>query len=187
MAKIDVSKIVGYNEMSVEDKLKALEEFELETDYTGYVKKDLFDKTSSELAKAKKDLKAQMSADEQAKLEREEAFNKMQEELNALKLEKQLGDMTTQYMSLGYDEKLAKATAKAFLDGDMSVVFANQKAHQEAIEKKVKANLIDSTPVPNVDNSESVMTKEKFMKLSPMERHEFSVKNPDQYKAMYEN
>lgn len=108
MAKIDVSKIVGYNEMSVEDKLKALEEFELETDYTGYVKKDLFDKTSSELAKAKKDLKAQLSIEEQAKIEREEAFKQMQEELNALKMEKQLGDMTTQYMSLGYDEKLAK-------------------------------------------------------------------------------
>ena len=38
MAKIDVSKIEGYAEMSAEDKLKALEAFDIpDPDYSGYV------------------------------------------------------------------------------------------------------------------------------------------------------
>ena len=38
--RIDVSTIEGYAEMTAEEKLKALESFELPNpDYTGYVKK----------------------------------------------------------------------------------------------------------------------------------------------------
>ena len=58
MAKIDVTQIEGYAEMSAEDKLKALEGFDIpDPDYSGYVKKDVFDKTASELAGVKKQLK----------------------------------------------------------------------------------------------------------------------------------
>ena len=54
MGKIDVSQIEGYESMSVEDKLKALEGFEIPSpDFSGHVKKDLFDKTASELAALK--------------------------------------------------------------------------------------------------------------------------------------
>ena len=57
--KIDVKKIEGYKDLSLEDKLKALESFEIpDPDYSGYVKKDLFDKTASELAEKKKELKS---------------------------------------------------------------------------------------------------------------------------------
>ena len=58
MAKIDVSKIEGYAEMSTEDKLKALEAFDIpDPTYSGYVDKKLFDKTASELAEKKKELR----------------------------------------------------------------------------------------------------------------------------------
>ena len=67
MAKIDVSKIEGYAEMSAEDKLKALEAYEVpDPDYSGYVKKDVFDKTAKELADKKKELKDKLTAEEQA-------------------------------------------------------------------------------------------------------------------------
>ena len=183
--KIDVSKINGYSEMSIEEKLKALEEYEL--DYTGYVKKELFDKTSSELASTKKSLKATLGEEEQKRLEQAETLKAMQEELQELRAEKQLGEMTTQYMSLGYDEALAKSTAKAFMSGDMATVFANQKTHQTNIEKKVKADLINSTPEPKVTNTNQGMTKESFKKLTPMEKYKLSVENPELYKSFYEN
>ena len=55
MAQIDTSTIAGYENMTVEQKLAALEAMNLpDPDYSGYVRKDLFDKTSSELAEAKK-------------------------------------------------------------------------------------------------------------------------------------
>ena len=71
MSKIDVSQIEGYAEMSAEDRLKALEEFEVEDpDYTGYVKKEVFDKTASELAEQKKQLKSKLTEDEAQKIGR---------------------------------------------------------------------------------------------------------------------
>lgn len=40
MAKIDVTQIEGYAEMSAEDKLKALEGFDIpDPDYSGYVRR----------------------------------------------------------------------------------------------------------------------------------------------------
>ena len=68
MAKIDISSIEGYAEMSAEEKLEALEAFELpEPDYSGYVKKELLDKASSEAANFKKQLREKMTEEEAAK------------------------------------------------------------------------------------------------------------------------
>ena len=55
MAKIDVTKIENYANMTLEEKLSALEAYEIdEPDFKGYIKKDTFDKTASELAEYKK-------------------------------------------------------------------------------------------------------------------------------------
>lgn len=80
MAKIDVSKIEGYAEMSAEDKLKALEAFDIpDPDYSGYVDKKLFDKTASELAEKKKELRNKLSEDEAAKLKEKEERDELEE------------------------------------------------------------------------------------------------------------
>ena len=45
MAKIDVSTIEGFADMTAEQKAEALANYEFpDPDYTGYVKKDVFDK-----------------------------------------------------------------------------------------------------------------------------------------------
>ena len=65
MAKIDINAIEGYAEMSAEEKLAALESFEIpEPDFTGYVKKELLDKASSEAASFKKQLREKMTEEE---------------------------------------------------------------------------------------------------------------------------
>lgn len=62
MAKIDVSKIEGYAEMSAEDKLKALEAYDVpDPDMSGFVSKEQFDKTASELAAKKKELRDKLT------------------------------------------------------------------------------------------------------------------------------
>ena len=72
MANIDTSKIEGYENMTAEEKVQALESFSIaDPDYSGYVKKEVFDKTASELAQSKKDLKARMSDEEKQKVETE--------------------------------------------------------------------------------------------------------------------
>lgn len=186
MAKIDVSKIEGYADMSAEDKLKALESYDLPTpDYTGYVKKEVFDKTASELAEKKKELKEKMSADEQAQLEAKENVEKMQKELETLRRESNVSKSKAKFLALGYDEKLAEDTANAVADGDMEKVFANEQKHLESFEKQIRADVLKKTPKPEGGAGSDGMTLEKFRAMNPLDRHEFAQKNPEEYKALY--
>ena len=69
MAKIDVSTIEGFADMTAEQKAEALANYEFpDPDYTGYVKKDVFDKTASELASWKKKHNELLSEEERKKL-----------------------------------------------------------------------------------------------------------------------
>ena len=56
--KIDITKLDGYREdMTAEEKVALYEAYEYEPDYTGYVKKDVFDKKASEAASLSRELK----------------------------------------------------------------------------------------------------------------------------------
>ena len=108
MAKIDVSKIEGYAEMSAEDKLKALEAFDFpDPDYSGYVDKKLFDKTASELAEKKKELRDKLSEDEAAKLKEKEERDELEEKYNKLLRESAVSKNKAKLVALGYEESLA--------------------------------------------------------------------------------
>ena len=114
--KIDTTKIEGYADMTAEEKLAALEAYDVDT--TGLVRKDLLDKAASEAAAYKKQLREKLSADEQAEAERQEALKSMQAELETLRAEKAVEAATKKWMGLGYSEQLATETAKAMGSGD---------------------------------------------------------------------
>ena len=98
--------------MSAEEKLEALEAFELpEPDYSGYVKKELLDTASSEAANFKKQLREKMTEEEAAKAKAAEDMASMQEELSQLRREKVIQEYTAQFLGLGYDKELALETA----------------------------------------------------------------------------
>ena len=186
MAKIDVTQIKGYAEMSAEDKLKALEGFEIpDPDYTGYVKKEVFDKTASELAGAKKQLKEKMTEDELKKQKEQEEREELQSKYDKLLRESEIAKNKAKLIGLGYDEKLADETAEAMLDGDLDKVFTNQKKHLDSVEKRVRADALKDTPKPTPDGDSKTMTLEKFRKLSPAERHAFYEEHPEEYKELY--
>lgn len=186
MAKIDVTQIEGYAEMSAEDKLKALEGFDIpDPDYSGYVKKDVFDKTASELAGVKKQLKDKMTDDEAAKQKEQEEREELQSKYDKLLRESEISKHKAKLLGLGYDEKLADETAEAMADGDMEKVFANQKKHLDSVEKRVRADALKDTPKPTPDGDSKTMTLEKFRKLSPAERAAFFEEHPEEYKEIY--
>ncbi len=187
MAKIDVTKIDGYDAMSAEDKLKALEEFEVdEPDYTGFVKKDVFDKTASELATTKKQLKEKMSDDESQKLKEQEEKEELQKNYEKLLRESEVSKNKAKLLALGYEEKLADDTAAAIVDGNTEKVFANQKKHQDSLEKQIRGKALLDTPRPEGDgDGDNVMTLDKLRKMTSQERYEYSTKNPEEYKNIY--
>lgn len=128
MAKIDLTKIVGYEAMSEAEKLKALEGYEFDDpDYTGYVKKEVFDKTASELASKKKELRDKMSEDERKAQEDKEAFDELQTAYANLKRDSEVSKYKAQFLAMGYSDELATDTATAMVDGDNDKVFANQR------------------------------------------------------------
>src|SRR5574344_246453 len=104
MAKIDVSQIEGYAEMTPEQKLKALEEFEVaDPDYSGYVKKDVFDQTAAELAEKKKELKAKLTEDEAEKLKQKEEQESLQANYEKLLRESTVSKNKAKLLALGYN------------------------------------------------------------------------------------
>lgn len=184
--KINTDKIQGYADMTPEEKIKALEAFELaDPDYTGYVKKEVFDKTASELTDYKKQLREKMSADEIKAKEDAERQEKLQSDYDALVRKVALSENKAKLLGLGYEDKLASDTAEAMLDGNLEKVFAYQKKHLEAVEKKIREDVLHNTPKPEGGSSSNTMTKEKFRAMSANERYEFSQKNPEEYKQIY--
>lgn len=145
--KIDTNAIKGYADMSAEEKLAALEAFDMpDPDYSGYVKKDVFDKKASEAAEARRQLNAHLSDEEKKKAEQDAATKKLQEDYEKLLHETNVSKATAKFISLGYDEKLAAETAEAFVSGDTEKVFANQLKAKTALEKQLRAEILKDTP-----------------------------------------
>lgn len=176
-------QIENYENLSPEEKVKALEAYE--PDMSGYVAKSVFDKTASDLAAAKKSLKERMTEDEAKATKEAEERAELLARLEQLEREKSVNNYVTSYLGMGYDEKTAKASAEALVNGDMATVFANQKHHNETREKALRAELLKETPPPAGGKKDDGMTMEQFKKMSPQERYDFSVKNPEEYKTLY--
>jgi hypothetical protein len=176
--KIDIE---NYENLTPEEKIAALE-----ANFTSVAQiKATADKAASEAASYKKQLREKQTDDEVKAAEREAKFAEIMAEVESLRHEKMVGTYTASYLAMGYDEKLAKATAEAMAKGDTETVLKNQKIHLETREKALRTELLKQTPNPAGGSSDTAMTKEKLRAMSPQDRYEFSVKNPEEYKNIY--
>ena len=187
MANIDTSKIEGYENMTAEEKVKALEAYSIaDPDYSGYVKKETFDKTASELAQTKKDLKARMSEEEIRQKEAAEELNKYKAEAETLKKEKAISDNKAELLGIGYSDELAAITAKAMVEGDIATVIKNQQLVIENVKKVAKGEAMASTipPAGKTTDGYKTVTKAQFDAMSYGERAELYESNPDLYNEL---
>ena len=175
--KIDTSTIEGFNEMTAEQKLEALQNFDI--DMSGFVRKDQFDKASSEAADWKKKYNSKLTEDEKAEADRKELWDNMQTELNALRRDKAISGYTADFLSLGFEEKLAKETAKAMADGYFKTVFANQKKFKEEFENSIRTEILGSTPRPDGTGGTKTVTKAEFLKMSYEEQMAYIKDHPN--------
>lgn len=154
MAKIDVSKIEGFSEMTAEQKLAALEAYEIPApDYSGYVRKDVYDKATSDLAEWKRKHNALLSEEDKKKQENEEELTTLRKRVEEMEKEKLISGHKARFLALGYDETLADETAKAMANGETDKVFANQKKFLETHDKAYKAQLMGQTSTPPAGSS----------------------------------
>lgn len=186
MAKIDVTSIEGFADMTPEQKLEALQGYDFpDPDYSGYVKKDLYDKAASNAAEWKRKHNALLTAEEQQKQEQADSLAAMQQELETLRKDKTVSEYKAQYLSLGFDDKLARETALAMADGDNAKVFANQQKFLESYRKTIISEELKKTPRPQGGLGGNGMTLEKLRKLSDAEYAQFAQEHPEEYKALY--
>ena len=185
MAKIDLSLIKGYEEMSAEDKVKAFENYEFDTSELEQLradnkkKKDLIDKYTGELSSLKKEKNAGLTEAEQKARETEEALSNLQAKYDELYKQSTVSAYTAKYVALGYDEELAKETANALVEGDMDKVFVNSEKFKTSLEKQFKAEAARNMPRPDSKGtSTSTPTKESIMKIKdPVERQNAIAQN----------
>lgn len=152
MAKIDVSKIEGFEGMSESEKLNALQNYEFEvpapeTDNAEITKlQRLLSKANSEAADFKKQLREKQTETERAEAERAEADKALREELEALRKDKTVASYQAKYLALGYDADLAASTAAAMASGDFDTVFANQALFGEKQKQAYDAAALNKQP-----------------------------------------
>ena len=193
MAKIDVSSIEGYETMTADEKLAALENFEYEdhsaelADLDKY--KDAVTKANHDAAEYKKQLKALQDQQKTGNSKADDTIAKLQEQVAELTRQNTIASYTAQFTALGYDAELAQATAIATADGDVATVFENQRKFLEQHDKDTKANILKQTPKPGqggTGKTAPAMTLEKFRKLSMQERMAFANEFPDEYQKLYQ-
>lgn len=187
MAKIDVSKIEGYESMSAEDKVKALEALEYDDNAAELERlKKSNDKLSSESAEWKRKHNALLSEEEKKKQEDAEKLAQMEKELTELRKDKTVSEFKAKFLAQGYPEELAAATATALADGDTATVFANQQKFLDDYAKKIKADALKDTPKPPAGDGGDGMTLAKLRGMSDEEYNKFATEHPEEYKALYE-
>ena len=157
------------------------------------VSKEVFDKTASELAKVKKQLKElqekSMTDEEKLQAELEKAketqanYNKELSKLRAKEIFVTAGLTETDYAPIldvvvSEDEETTKTRAKSMVD-----LIAAQKA---ATEKAIKAELLKGTPKPKPGEGGTGITKEQFEKMNWKERTELKQKDPELFKQLSE-
>lgn len=187
MSKIDLTKIEGYDTMIAEEKLKALEDFEIpdaqEPDYTGWVKKDVLDKATKDAAEWKKKYNDTLTDAQKKGIIDSEKQAQMEKELAELKRDKAVSQNMAKLLALGYEEDLAAETAEAIADNDMAKVFENQKKFKESLEKKIKAEALKNMDRPDgTGNTDaSALTEEQFNKMTLKEKVDLHNSNPEVY------
>jgi hypothetical protein len=161
--------------MTAEEIAKALEGIDL-PDSAGEIERltKALNKSNSEAADYKRQLREKMSAEEIEAKETADKIEALTKERDTLLREKTVAGHKANYLALGYDEKLAVETAEAMVSGDIAKVFANQKKHQEALDKKIRADVLKETPKPEGGGGKAT-TIEDIMKITDSDARQAAI------------
>jgi hypothetical protein len=173
--------------ITVEEIEAALADVEVPADQSAELErlKNANTKLSSENAEWKRKHREALSEEERKAQETADRMKQLEEQNAALLRESGVAKHKAKFLGMGYEEALANDAAVAMVDGDMEKLFTYQQKHQDALEKKIRADVLKGTPKPVPDKGDGVMTREKLRQMSAQERLEFSQKNPDEYKTIY--
>lgn len=187
--KITTDKIENFEQMTDAEKVKALLELEFDVpkDTSTIDKyKQLINDANAEASKYKKALREKESEAETKAREQAEQAERLQSRLAELEREKSVSEHLANFVSVGYTADLAKTSAEAIADGNLSVVFDNLKAFITNRENEIKADVLKGTPRPSGGGTgkEHTVTKEEFAKMGLAEMQKLFNENPELYNEL---
>ena len=173
--------------MTLEEIESALADVELPTDQTAELErlKTANSKLSSENADWKRKHREALSEEERKSQEVADELKQLREQNEKLLRESNLSKHKAKFLGLGYDEALASDAAAAMVDGDTEKLFSYQQKHQEALDKKIRADALKGTPKPVPDKTDGAITREQVAKMSVSEKVKLYNANPEQYREIY--
>ena len=183
----DLLKDAYKDGMTLEEIETALADVEFPEDLTGEVErlKTALSKSNSENAEWKKKHREALTEDERKTQETADLVKRLQEENATLTRERNISNYKAKFLNMDYDESMANDAAEAMVDGDMEKLFSYQQKHKEALEKKIRADVLKGTPKPVPDKKDGTVTREQVSKMSVSERINFYNQNPEEYKQIY--
>lgn len=174
-----IKGIDGYDEMTTEDKLKAIEALDVER------YKNSVSRANSEAAEWKKKYNALLSDEERNKQEITEEIKAIKEQNAQLLKDKTFTEQKANFLKLGYGD-FADDAAKALSENNTSDLFNIQQKFLSDYSKKLEAELLKNTPKPPAGGGgDKVKTKKDLKNMSPAERLQFSQENPEEYRKIY--
>ena len=173
--------------MTAEEIEAALADVEFPADQSAEVErlKNALSKSNSENAEWKKKHREALSEEERKAQETADLIKQLQEQNAKLLRESDVSKHKAKFLGMGYEESLAGEAAVAMADGDMEKLFSYQQKHQEAFEKKIRADAMKGTKKPVPDKESGAVTRDQVAKMSIDERIKFYQENPEEYKQLY--
>ena len=173
--------------MTVAEIETALADIEFPADQSAEVErlKNALSKSNSENAEWKKKHREALSEEERKAQETADLIAQLKEQNATLLRESNVSKHKAKFLAMGYEEALAGDAAAAMVDGDMEKLFSYQQKHQEAFEKKIRADAMKGTKKPVADKESGAVTREQLSKMSISERYKFYQENPEEYKQIY--
>lgn len=156
------------------------------------VTKEVFDKTASELAKVKKELKALQDANMTAEEKLQAELDKAQEVQS--NYAKELSKLRAKeiFVTAGLVEKDYEGILDVVVSEDETVTKTRAttmveliKSQKKAAEDALRAELLKKTPTPPGGKGSEGMTKEDFAKMGLLDKQRFAIEYPEKYKEFY--
>lgn len=170
-----------HSQQDIADLVKRIAELEV----TNKRYKASIDKSRSENKKLTEQLRARMSVDEQAEIDRKEAEEQQKEYIKSLENFMNVAKAKARYALQGMDSEMAEQAAEAEINGDMDALADIQKKHTELALKKAEAEWIKSRPQVSAGGNGSVnVTQEQFNAMGIQERTKLFREHPDVYSAL---
>lgn len=153
---IDTTMIEGFDQMSVEDQLKALLGYEFEDNSEQLSKanadllkqKNAIDKLTSENAEYMRNSRSQLSEKDQELENLKDMVDQLTQQTEILAKNERIGKLQGEFLKRGYTSEQANAIAQAWEDGNINDFLSNSDAFLKTHDENYKKTLMSETMVP---------------------------------------